>query len=223
MRQSKNLAGLNYIEAGDLLSPNKIIMFHGYGADMLDLYSLAGAIDSKNYFHWIFPNGILDVPIGPHMMGKAWFNIDIPAFERSIRLGEFTKQKPSGMDLAKDKAEKFLLALNCDFSHTIIGGFSQGAMLVTELLLETSIKPKGAILLSATLVNEDRWTSQMPNKKGLRYYQSHGSQDPILPVELAEMLHEKLEQSGWDGFLQVFQGGHEIPHKVIADIISFLR
>lgn len=223
----KNLLGISYVEAGDINSPNKIILFHGYGADMMDLYSLHEVLDKSKSYHWIFPNGILNVPIGPHMMGKAWFNIDIPSFERSIRQGEFVKLKPTGMDEARIKAEKFLKAFlktfNYDFSHTIIGGFSQGAMLVTELLLETDIRPKSAILLSATLVNEDRWTSQMQNKKGLRYYQSHGNHDPILPVELAEKLHDRLEENGWDGFLQIFQGGHEIPNKVIADLVSFLR
>lgn len=221
--QAKTLAGIQYVEGGDLSSPNKIIMFHGYGADMLDLYSLHDAIDTGAPFHWIFPNGILDVPIGPHMFGKGWFNIDIPTFERALRMGEFSKLKPTGMDEARIKVEKFLKALNLDFSNTYLGGFSQGAMLVMELLLETTIHPKGAVLLSTTLVNEDRWTSQMLNKKGLRYYQSHGTQDPILPVQLAEELNKRLEENGWDGFLQVFQGGHEIPHKVIADIGSFLR
>lgn len=221
--QAKTLAGIQYVEAGDPSSQNKIIMFHGYGADMLDLYSLHDAIDTGAPFHWIFPNGILDVPIGPHMYGKGWFNIDIPSFERALRMGEFSKLKPTGMDEARIKAEKFLKALNFDFSNTYIGGFSQGAMLTVELLLETGIKPKGAVLLSTTLVNEDRWVSLMQNKKGLKYYQSHGMQDPILPVQLAEELHQHLEQNGWDGFLQVFQGGHEIPHKVIADIGSFLR
>lgn len=221
--QAQSLAGIQYVEAGDKNSPNKIILLHGYGADMLDLYSLHDVIDTPTSFHWIFPNGFLDVPIGPHMYGKGWFNIDIPSFERSLRLGEFSKLKPTGMDEARIKMEKFLKALNFDFSNTYLGGFSQGAMLATEILLETDIRPKAAIFLSATLVNEDRWISQMPNKKGLKYYQSHGTQDPILPAVLAERLHEKFEENGWDGFLQVFQGGHEIPHKVIADLSSFLR
>ncbi|MES2769909.1 MAG: hypothetical protein V4596_12260 [Bdellovibrionota bacterium] len=221
--QAQSLAGIQYVEGGDKTSPNKIIMFHGYGADMMDLYSFHDAIDTAKPFHWIFPNGILDVPIGPHMFGKGWFNIDIPSFERALRMGEFSKLKPTGMDEARAKVEKFLKALNLDFSNTYLGGFSQGAMLVTELLLETAIVPRGAILLSGTLVNEDRWASLMAKKKGLRYYQSHGSQDPILPAELAQRLHELLEQNGWDGFLNIFKGGHEIPHKVISDISSFIK
>ena len=221
--QAQSLSGLQYVEAGDKNSRNKIIMFHGYGADMMDLYSLHDAIETENSFHWIFPNGFLDVPIGPHMSGKAWFNIDIPSFERALRMGEFSKLKPSGMDEARIKVEKFLKALNFDFSNTYIGGFSQGAMLTMDLLLETDIRPKGAVLLSSTLVNEERWTRQMPLKKGLKYYQSHGVHDPVLPFQLAEQLHQNLELNGWDGFLQVFQGGHEIPHKVLADLTSFLR
>lgn len=221
--QAKEAGGIQYVEAGDKNSPNKIILFHGYGADMMDLYSLHDAIDTTKPYHWIFPNGILQVPIGPHMYGRGWFNIDIPSFERSLRIGEFTKLKPTGMDEARIRAEKFLKALNFDLSSAIIGGFSQGAMLVLELMLETALRPKGVILMSATFVNEERWTTQIPAKKGLKYYQSHGVQDPILPIELAEVLHSKLEEGGWDGFLQVFQGGHEIPGKVIADLVSFLR
>lgn len=221
--QAKSLAGIQYVEVGDIKSPNKIILFHGYGADMLDLYSLHESIDTAKPFHWIFPNGLLDVPIGPHMFGKGWFNIDIPSFERSLRMGEFSKLKPTGMDEARIRVEKFLRNLNVDFSKTFLGGFSQGAMLVTEILLETDIFPKGALLLSGTLVNEDRWISQMSTKKGLRYYQSHGIHDPILPSELAVKLNQELNKNSWDGFLQLFQGGHEIPYKVVADISSFLR
>lgn len=219
----KTISNIQYVECGDPQSKEKVIFLHGYGADMMDLYPLANVIDPQERYHWIFANGILDVPIGPHMYGKGWFNIDIPSFERSLRMGEFSKLKPTGMDEARVRIEKFLKSLTSDFSNIYLGGFSQGAMLVTEVLLETDIRPKGTILLSTTLVNEDRWIAQMPNKKSLRYYQSHGVQDPILPVELAERFHHAAEENGWDGFLQVFQGGHEIPNKVIADIVSFLR
>ncbi len=219
----KTASNIQYVEYGKPENPEKVIFLHGYGADMMDLYPLAQVIDPQAKYHWVFANGILDVPIGPHMYGKGWFNIDIPSFERSLRMGEFSKLKPTGMDTARDKLKKFIETVTTDAKNFYLGGFSQGAMLVTELLLETDLQPKGAILLSTTLVNEDSWTAQMPERKGLRYYQSHGVQDPILPVELAQRFHDRAEENGWDGFLQLFQGGHEIPNKVIADVVSFLR
>jgi phospholipase/carboxylesterase len=219
----KNLAGLSYLEGGDLKSPDKIVLFHGYGADMFDLASLSEAVKTRKNFHWIFPNGTLEVPIGPHVSGRAWFPIDFEAFTRAMQSGQLAKRYPDGLESARTKAEKFLKALNLDWSRTYLGGFSQGSMLALELVCETDITPKGMLLLSSTLLNEDRWSGQMSLKKGMRYYQSHGEIDQVLPANVAVQLHEKMEASGWDGSLTLFRGGHEIPSKVIQEVASFLQ
>jgi len=53
--------------------------------------------------------------------------------------------------------------------------------------------------------------------------QSHGSQDPLLPLFLAEELRDLLTQAGlaveWVGF----RGAHEIPDLVIDRLGTFIR
>lgn len=218
----KKLEGLNYVEYGNIESPNKIILFHGYGADMHDLLGLAEFIKTKEKYHWIFPNGVLEIPLGPHMTGRGWFNIDFPQFERFMKTGEFAKRYPSGMKDARLRAEKFLKAITSDYSKSFIGGFSQGAMLTTDILLNSDIQPKGAILLSATLVNEDEWR-ELAKKKTFRFFQSHGKNDSILPYELSLSLNQLFTECEYDGEYVDFSGGHEIPMQVLKKLESFLN
>lgn len=221
--QVQTFENFRYLEAGDLKSPDKIILFHGYGADMFDLASLSEVVRTRKSFHWIFPDGPLEVPIGPHMSGRAWFPIDFDAFLKAMQSGQLTKRYPQGLEGIRKKIEKFLIAFNPDWSRTYLGGFSQGSMLALDLVCETTIAPKGMLLLSSTLLNEDRWKEQMALKKKLKFFQSHGEQDQVLSCEIAKKLYQLMEASGWEGNLLTFRGGHEIPPQVIAEMASFLQ
>ena len=52
--------------------PSTVIFFHGFGADAYDLKSLSEVLSTKNPSRWVFPQGILEVPIGPGWTGRAW-------------------------------------------------------------------------------------------------------------------------------------------------------
>jgi phospholipase/carboxylesterase len=81
---------------------------------------------------------------------------------------------------------------------------------------------KGAILYSATLVNEEEWREKA-KKKSFAFIQSHGKNDTILPYELAENLFDMLVESGWKGDFNPFSGGHEIPMKIISETSKFIN
>lgn len=216
----KTQAGLQYVESGNPESTKKIIIFHGYGASMMDLFPLAQEMDPTA--HWIFANGFLEVPIGPHMTGHAWFQIDFPQFERAMRAGEFAQSNPSGLTEARKKVEAFVRAFNFDMSHTIIGGFSQGSMLTVDLILNTDITPAGLLLMSATLIKKNIW-KELITQKNIPFFQSHGTHDPVLPYPLAEELNQMLLNAGWKGEMETFRGGHEIPYTVIEGAQEFLQ
>jgi len=78
-------------------------------------------------------------------------------------------------------------------------------------------------LFSGTLVNEPSLLQAASKKKGLRFFQSHGIQDPVLPFELAEKLDSSLNEAGLDGMLYSFRGGHEIPLPVLREWASWLK
>lgn len=224
MISSKNIKAIE-----DFTSVNSpdlaLILFHGYGADAYDLASLKDVIKAPSQnSHWIFPHGVLNVPIGPGWMGRAWWNIDIAALERAIQSGEdrnLADTKPDTLDTLRSTLYEFIDARGYSWEQIILGGFSQGAMLATELFLKAPKLPKALVILSGALINRPEWQSaQIPEKA--KIFISHGIQDPILSSKDADRLESLFKAKGADVTKILFQGQHEIPPAVIEKLNLFL-
>jgi len=217
----KNILGIESlcIENQDL--ETAVVFLHGYGANMQDLFPLWKMWDNGK-FSWYFPNGILPLPMG-HYEGRAWFSIDMEALDRAIRTGEFRNMAnsiPPEFDLTLKAQENFIRELSKKHKKIIIGGFSQGAMCASHLAFIPDLGIEALVLLSGNLLAEER----VPRvAKAVPFYQSHGTKDPILPIKGAELLEDKLKALNFQGHLHVFEGGHEIPMKVINEVKSFLH
>jgi phospholipase/carboxylesterase len=113
--------------------------------------------------------------------------------------------------------------LNVPPERLVLGGFSQGAMLATELVLRMPTPPAGLAILSGTLVNEVDWKERATKLKGFQFFQAHGQRDTVLGFKQAKRLETLLREAGWVGQLQEFAGGHEIPSEVIIRLGAYLR
>lgn len=203
-----------------------IVLFHGFGADLYDLIPIAGVYRKQPRPTWIFPNGPLDVPIGPHWTGKAWFPLDIEMLQMAIRdrqFDEISKAFPDGLEKARGYAQSLLEELNIPPSKLIIGGFSQGAVLAVDIALHSPHKYAALLILSGTLTKSDEWKKLALLHKGLPFFQSHGIYDPLLPLSKAEELEKLLTGQGLNGHLFAFDGGHEISSSVQHELALFLE
>lgn len=203
-----------------------MVMFHGYGANAHDLVPLSQTVSSPDNLSWYFPNGILDMSGVIGRGSRAWFPIDLSELERAFAKGEFRKHQieaPSGLLEARQQAEEFLKTLPFKPAKTILGGFSQGAMLAIDVALHMSENPAGLIILSGNVINSAEWERRAPEHKGLRFFQSHGTSDPLLSFSMAQKLEQLLRSSGLVGSLQTFNGGHEIPLTILQKMNTFLK
>ncbi|WP_413295184.1 alpha/beta hydrolase [Bdellovibrio sp. HCB185ZH] len=203
-----------------------IIFFHGYGADANDLFSLGQMIPTKQTYNWLFPNGILEVPIGPAWTGRAWWPIDMMEIQRAQETGvprDFSGEMPKGFEKARDMAMEMIRQLRVPWNQIILGGFSQGAMLATDLYLRAPETPRGLVIMSGTLVAQDEWKKHVPNREGQRFFQSHGQMDQVLGFKQAQKLETLLTQNGMKGSLLGFRGGHEIPPQVLQGISQYIN
>lgn len=201
------------------------VMFHGFGADAYDLSPLVNELKGAKGWNWYFPNGPLEVPVGPGFSGRAWFPIDIEALERAMREGkhrDMSGSRPAGLDRLKMMAHEFLTALGRPPEDIVLGGFSQGAMLATELCVSSTNNYRGLVILSGSLINQATWQALAPQHKGMRFFQSHGTHDALLSPAAAQKLHTMLTSAGWEGELHTFHGGHEIPGGVTRMLNEFL-
>ncbi|TGM45457.1 alpha/beta hydrolase [Leptospira vanthielii] len=210
---------------GDPDAPT-VVLFHGYGASAFDLYPIHEVLVTDQKFNWVFPHGHLSIPLMPGYSGRAWFPIDMAALEEAIRKNDFRNfadKDPEGMDVARQAAYLMLDALGIPWNQLILGGFSQGAMLATDLTLRKEEISKGLMILSGALVNESLWKELAPKKSNLRFFQSHGEFDPILGYANAKKLEKLLRNSGLLGEFIAFNGGHEIPAPVIQGLSRYLN
>ena len=199
-----------------------IIILHGYGANGKDLVGLAQYPEFEDLkANWYF----LEAPLAPPELlmygGLAWFNLTLSSF---------------GPNLSKEDLEKFYLMdnkelsdslkliqnavwdLNLNSKNTFIGGFSQGAMMATRAFFDEPENFKGLISLSGAPVQHNKWKT---SEKPLKIFMSHGQQDPVLPFACAESLLNKL--SNFSPKHVWFNGGHEIPPKVLNELSDWLK
>jgi phospholipase/carboxylesterase len=163
--------------------------------------------------------------------------IDTGRFERALARGgdairELAADRPPELDAVRDAVLAMLDGLAVDMAlppeRLVLGGFSQGAMLSTELALALAARgtpPAGLLLLSGTVIAEPMWRKQLAATPltGLPTLIAHGRQDPLLPFGQAEALRDLLTAGGAAVRFVPFDGGHEIPPPVLAAARTFLR
>lgn len=223
--QQQKLGTLDCVTYGQPDASHAVVLFHGYGADAQDLAPLAPMFKMARDTFWVFPNAPLIIPTSYATTGHAWFPIDMAELERLMMMGryrDFSQRTPQGLDAAASAARSALEALKQPLTQVILGGFSQGAMLATELTLTLPEAPLGLMILSGTLLNETRWMDLAKARPKMPFIQSHGSEDPILDPALAQRLYEGLTNAGWSGEWLPFHGGHEIPQPVLQAMARFM-
>lgn len=203
-----------------------IVFFHGYGADAGDLYPIAQEIQLQKPCNWLFPEGFLEVPIGWNWTGRAWWPVNMEELQKAQTTGvprDLSTQTPQGLDVAVKKATEMLTALKVPWDKIILGGFSQGAMLATELYLNAPEAPLGLVILSGTCLHADQWREKAKNRAGKAFFLSHGDSDPVLSIKGSQKLETILTQGGMKGRLQRFPGGHEIPPSVLTEVAKYIN
>lgn len=221
----RRLGSLKCIELMNEEEAPWVVLFHGYGADAGDLASLAEEVQLKKACNWLFPEGFLEVPVGWNWTGRAWWPVNMEELQRSQTTGvarDLSQQTPQGLAVAIQRATEMLKALGVPWKRVILGGFSQGAMLATELYLNAEETPLGLMILSGACLHADQWREKAKRRQGKTFFLSHGEQDSVLSIKGAQKLETILTQSGMKGRLMKFNGGHEIPPQVLAEIGKYI-
>ena len=205
-----------------------VVLLHGFGAPGNDLVPLADVLDAPTGTRFVFPEGPLTLSFGPRD-ARAWWLIDMTRIaqdQAAGRIRDLSNEIPKGLASARETMLAFLKEVERTFSadprKTVLGGFSQGAMLTCDAMLHTDRPYAGLVQLSGNLLAQPIWNSLMPKRKGLPVFQSHGMQDEILPYVGGERLRDALSQSGLAVEWHRFRGGHEIPEPVLQRLGVFL-
>ncbi len=212
-----------------------VVVFHGYGADAFDLFPLNEMVPSKFPLNWIFPQGPLEVPVGPGWTGRAWWNINIEQIQKDAALGnerDLSLESSTQAMASRDKVIAAIETLKVPWNQIILGGFSQGGMLAVDTFLHAPKSPMGLFVWSSALVNKTEWKERTKSEEFQNrlkensqptYFLSHGTNDTVLSLKNGQRLESFLQSIGMKGKMITFPGGHEIPPQVIAGTTEYIK
>lgn len=235
----QELGGLRCLVVDELVAGVQpslaVVLCHGYGAPADDLAPIGAellqtdpAIGEGVRFY--FPAAPLDLtPLGLPG-GRAWWPIDMQRMVMAAQLGrwdELRAKVPEGLEAARDKLLSLVEAVQAEtglpLSRMVLGGFSQGAMISTDLALRLPEPVAALCVASGALVAEPEWRQLAAKQKPLQVLQSHGRQDPILPFFGAEALRDLLGETGHEVHFLPFDGGHTIPWSMMEGVAGLIK
>lgn len=200
--------------------PN-VVLCHGFAADAEDLEPLAGKLGFPGPLRWLFPRAPFRFPTA-WGGGRAWFPRDVASAESVLSGGFFaalSDADPPGLSQASRELLEFAGARGCRLEDTVLGGFSQGAMVAADAALRADHTPAGLLLFSGGIIAARRLRSAAAARVGsmanFRVVAYHGTEDPVLPFESGRALADVFREAGADVSLLPFEGGHGIPDFVL--------
>ena len=181
-----------------------LVLFHGRGVDEFDLLPLLDAFDPERRLLGVTPRGPLSLPPG----GAHWYAVHEIGFPDP---GTFlpTYEGVSG----------WLDGLGLPWERTILGGFSQGAVMSYALALGPGRpRPAGIFALSGFVPTVPGFELDLsaplpPVAIG------HGTYDPVISVEWGRRAKALLEEAGAD----VFYRESPLPHAIDPRFVPELR
>ena len=164
-----------------------IFMFHGYGSNKEDLFSLEQYLPQS---HTIIS---LEAPLKLPFGGFSWFDIDYSDVIEN-NLDKRYKEINESIDGLLNNIDKHIETENLNESDVSILGFSQGGSICWKLGLDFSNRFRRVIPLSSFIhpsyLNED-----LNDYKNLEIYSSHGTLDEVIPISLVEKYIESLAKN----------------------------
>ncbi|MBX3419538.1 MAG: hypothetical protein KF851_18190 [Pirellulaceae bacterium] len=213
-------------------TPRQMAIFcHGFGAPGTDLVDLADAlvVTEPKLSETLFVFPAAPIEMEPGFDSRAWWPINFAALEEMARKNQYLELEdsiPPGIETQRENVQQIIRtlgeSLGIEPAQTFVGGFSQGAMLATDVFLNSAERLGGLVVWSGTLINRQNWRERVEQHQGLRVVQSHGRLDPILPFQGAIHLKELFTEHGHIVEFVPFQGYHAIPQSAVASAARLL-
>jgi len=206
-----------YEPAGDGPHPT-ILTLHGWGANAMDLLGLAPHLVGGRFLV-ICPQGPVQTPIGPGMVGYGWYRI-VPGSGQPPDMKAIAKARQQLQDFLQAAEARY----HIDRDKLLVLGFSQGGVMAYSMALSQPGRFAALIALSTWLPAE--FLEQVDNRAALQQLPTlvqHGSRDDMVQVDRARRSVELLREQRVPLRYREYDMGHEINSQSLTDLVQWLQ
>jgi phospholipase/carboxylesterase len=189
-----------------------LVLHHGRGADARDLYPLLDILDPQRRLVGLCPQGPLALPPG----GAHWYMVRRVGYPDPETFWPTFGRLSEWFDTIND-------SLGVDVSRTLVGGFSQGAVMTYALsLTKGRPRPAGLLCFSGFIPKVEGLEIDLRDRRGLPVSIAHGTQDPVIGVEFGREARQLLEQAGADLLYRESPKGHSIDPSTLQALVPWV-
>lgn len=210
------------VEIGPQSADYSVIWLHGLGADGHDFEPIVPELTLPEdvQIHFVFPHAPQrPVTINNGYVMRAWFdisNVDIDSQQDETGIRESAQQL---MALIEREIHNGISS-----ERIILAGFSQGGAIALHTGLRYPKRLAGILALSTFLPLAHTLPDEANNiNHDVPIMIAHGSNDPVVPVELGELSRSRLINLGYSVQWHVYPMEHNVIPQEIQDISKWLR
>jgi phospholipase/carboxylesterase len=189
-----------------------LVLLHGRGADEHDLHGLLDVLDPQRRLVGLTPGGPLSLPPG----GRHWYVVPRVGFPEPQTFAATYAELTAVLDGQ-------LAEHGVGWDRTVLGGFSQGAVMSYAVGLGAGRPlPAGLLAMSGFIPAVEGWALRADGLHDYPVAIAHGSLDPVISVEFARSARERLEAAGADVLYRESAMAHTIDPRVIPDLQAWV-
>ena len=194
-----------------------VVLLHGWAMVPSDLSPFAASMAAAAWFAFPEGNVALDAPRSDGVIAHGWWP--------HVAADDLAAHDPVGLAAARAVVAAYLDSIVVPQRRVILGGFSQGGMLASDLAIRGSRRCGGLVLLSSSIIAAAAWETPLAAGAvhGLPIFISHGRDDQDVSFAAGERLRDTLIEAGAIVTWVEFAGGHIIPLQVWRELKKFLN
>ena len=194
-----------------------VLWLHGLGADGHDFAPIVPELVRPHWpaIRFVFPHApVQPITINNGVPMRAWYDI--------VSMDFRSRADSAGVDASIVELELLIereIARGIPAERILLAGFSQGGAVILSALLRRTRPLAGLIALSTYLPDPAKAAAaRVADAISVPVFMAHGTQDPVIPVAIAEHTAQTLSALG----LPVEWHTYTMAHQVCAEALGAL-
>jgi len=197
-----------------------VIWLHGLGADGNDFVPIIPELrlPPSMAVRFVFPNApSIPVTVNGGYVMPAWYDITAMDIDRKVDVTQLIASAEQIRRLIDREIDRGIPS-----ERIVLAGFSQGGAVAYQTALTHRFALAGLLCLSTYFATGETIIPSSANRQ-IPIRVCHGTQDPIVPVQLGKAACQRLTAMGYAVEYSVYPMEHAVCPQEIADISRWLQ